>query len=376
MRMVPNSPYDTGSQAEKLLFDRLRHAFDDRYVAYHSPKPTRHPSKRFPDYVICGPEGLYVLEVKGGRIACHEGVWEYQDRYGSTDRFQESPFRQAETALHGLMQDLRAHLPADAVARLVTGYGVVFPDCEWRTHGTEWDPEMLADKRRSRDMESWLRGLFAYCQARSGRQALPDDDALERLQKHLRSQVDTPASEAEATPPDQVEGGRLRVEEITGRLTRLFEKADGSRCDDLILPGFPGLETTKEDWLDAELPDFGLTPRQMLNSDDEGHLFLLDRFVNAIATSRVASHPYAVRDIVRQRIETMFRDGLYLGLIGGPQMTPDDEPRQAFERWMNTVNPMFGDITPRQFFEGVEVEVERLRVISSRLDAIDDGAFS
>ena len=129
MRMVPNSPYDTGSQAEKLIFDRLRRAFDDRYVAYHSLKPTRHPSKRFPeiDFVICGPDGLYVLEVKGGRLACHEGVWEYQDRYGRTYRSQESAFRQAETALHGLMQDLSADFPADALARLVTGYGVVFP---------------------------------------------------------------------------------------------------------------------------------------------------------------------------------------------------------------------------------------------------------
>ena len=84
MRMVPASPYDTGSQAEKRIFERLRTAFDDRYAAFHSLMPTRHPHKRFPeiDFVICGPEGLYVLEVKGGGIACHDGVWRYRDRYG------------------------------------------------------------------------------------------------------------------------------------------------------------------------------------------------------------------------------------------------------------------------------------------------------
>ena len=72
MRMVPRSPYDTNSQAEKRIFEQLRGAFDKRYAAYHSLKPTRHPHKRFPeiDFVTCGPEGLYVLEVKGGDVSC------------------------------------------------------------------------------------------------------------------------------------------------------------------------------------------------------------------------------------------------------------------------------------------------------------------
>ena len=160
MRMVPSSPYDTGSQAEKKIFDRLRRAFDDHYIAYHSLKPTRHPHKRFPeiDFVICCPEGLYVIEVKGGRITCHEGFWQYQDRNGRTTQSQESPFRQAEAALRGLMGDLRANLPDDVLDRLTIGYGVVFPDCEWRSDGAEWDPAMLADARRSRDLESRSQG--------------------------------------------------------------------------------------------------------------------------------------------------------------------------------------------------------------------------
>ena len=49
MRMVPESPFDTGSEAEKRVFDRLRGAFDDRWVACHSLRPTRHPCKRFPE---------------------------------------------------------------------------------------------------------------------------------------------------------------------------------------------------------------------------------------------------------------------------------------------------------------------------------------
>ena len=162
--------------------------------------------------------------------------------------------------------------------------------------------------------------------------------------------------------------------EIIQRLKRLFSRADGPYEE--MPPGYPTEETTLEEWLDVELADSARTPRQMLEFGDQGDLFFLDRFVNAIATSRVASHPHAVRDIARQRIETMFWDGLSLGLIGGPQIMPADERQKEFERWMNAVNPMFGDISPRQFFQNNEIEVERLRVISSRLDAIDDGAFS
>ena len=229
MRMIPSSPYDTGSQAEKLIFDRLRRAFDDRYVAYHSLKPTRHPFKRFPeiDFLICGPEGLYVLEIKGGRIACRNGLWEYQDRNGRTDRSQESPFRQAETALHGLMQDFRDNLPADTLARFITGYGVVFPDCEWRTRGAEWDPAMLADKHRSRDLEGWLRVLFQYWRQRQGGRGQPDDGALKQLQEYLRPEVDTP-SETDATLVDQVEGVRRRVERFTDDQMRMADVAEAN----------------------------------------------------------------------------------------------------------------------------------------------------
>ena len=88
--------------------------------------------KRFPeiDFLICCPDGLYAIEVKGGRVTCHNGVRQYQDRYGRTDESPEGPFRQAEAALRGLMEDIRAHLPDGALEPLTTGFGVVFPDCE------------------------------------------------------------------------------------------------------------------------------------------------------------------------------------------------------------------------------------------------------
>ena len=228
MRMVPASPHDTGSQAEKRIFERLRTAFDGRYAAFHSLRPTRHPHKRFPeiDFVICGPEGLYVLEVKGGSIACHDGVWQYRDRYGRSTPSHEGPFRQAQTALHGLMDDLRANLPADVLDRFTTGYGVVFPDCDWPVDSVEWDPEMLADARRSRDLEAWLRNLFDYWREGDGRQARPDESDLKKLQTYLRPEVDAPAAGNDVRLFDQVEDARWRIARLTDDQMRMADVAE------------------------------------------------------------------------------------------------------------------------------------------------------
>ena len=162
--------------------------------------------------------------------------------------------------------------------------------------------------------------------------------------------------------------------EIMQRLKRLFSKADGPYEE--MPPGYSTEETTLEEWLDVELADFGQTPRQMLNSREEGILFLLDRFVNAIATSRALSHPEVVRDIVRYRIETLFAEGeVPIPLISVQQQAQLDEPLDLLDRWMDLRNPMFGNVTPRRFFDAEGVDPDRLRHISSVLDAIDDGAF-
>ena len=230
MRMVPSSPYETGSQAEKRIFDRLRRAFDDRWVACHSLKPTRHSGKRFPeiDFVICGPEGLCVLEVKGGQIACRDGVWQYQDRYGRRFESQEGPFRQAETALHGLLEDLRAKLPAGVLDQLPVGYGVVFPDCEFRSEGAEWDRAMVADARASRDLEGWLRRLFGYWQKRNQSCARPGEGALRTLQEYLRPDVEVPPSDTDIPLLRQVEDVRGRVERFTGDQMRMADLAEAN----------------------------------------------------------------------------------------------------------------------------------------------------
>lgn len=196
MRMIPDTPYATRSNAEKRVFDRLRAAFNEPgsrdLVCYHSLNLTRHAYKRFGevDFLICGREGLFVLEVKGGGVSCHDGVWAYTNRYGEISESWEGPFRQAESALHGLRGNLRACLPHNVVEQFTIGFGVVFPDCEWRTAGAEWDGRTLADARDFRDFEPWVRRLFRYWRGKAIRPVHADENALNALGRYLRPEFE------------------------------------------------------------------------------------------------------------------------------------------------------------------------------------------
>lgn len=226
MRMVPPVPFETGSQAEKRIFDRLRSALDDSYTAYHSLKPTWHPRKRFPeiDFVVCSAAGIYVLEVKGGRVSFEGGVWRYRDRDGRVTESNEGPFRQAEAALHGLESSIRSELPNEVCESFTMGYGVLFPDCEWREHGVEWDEPMVADARRSRDIDAWLHGLFDYWQRRDTATRRPTRESLRQLVNLLRPDVTTSA------PPlvHQVENAQRRIEQLTEDQMRMADVAEAN----------------------------------------------------------------------------------------------------------------------------------------------------
>ena len=186
--MIPTQPLGTSSNAEMRTFDQLRAAFSgpdqNAWFAMHSLNLPRHEYKRFGeiDFVVCGPDGLFVLEIKGGGVSCQEGIWETTNRFGDTDRLRESPFKQAEGALHGLRQKL----PDSLSNAFVAGYGVVMPDVERLPDSAEWDCAVLADGRDFRQFEKWLKRFIGYWRAKDARKTVPNASQLKALQQHLR----------------------------------------------------------------------------------------------------------------------------------------------------------------------------------------------
>ena len=196
MRMIPATPHGTNSQAEKKIFDLLRYAFPEdkkyEYVAYHSLNLTRHAYKRFGeiDFLVCSPNGIFVLEIKGGGVSCKDGFWQYSNRFGEVHTSPEGPFKQAESALHGLRKKLSTSVPEYLLSQFAIGYGVLMPDCEFRQQGVEWDTELFADARRYKDFDNWLKSLFHYWRYKDGKNRFASVDALRALRDVLRPDVE------------------------------------------------------------------------------------------------------------------------------------------------------------------------------------------
>jgi len=193
--MVPATPYMTNSKAERVVFDRLKRAFsnDDGYTAYHSLNLTRHERKRFGeiDFLVCCPLGIYVLEVKGGRVSCNVGEWTFTDRNERSDTSREGPFKQAESGLHALVTHLMEAIPSDCIKRFSIGFGVLLPNCELKVTSSEWDPEQVCGERESRSAEHWLKRLFDYWRGKDTVDRLATLDDLVLVDQFIRPNFET-----------------------------------------------------------------------------------------------------------------------------------------------------------------------------------------
>lgn len=225
MRMIPSQPLQTHSRAEQRVFDQLRRVFEEPeyldWFALHSLNLPQHEYKRFGeiDFVLCGPEGLFVLEIKGGGVSCHSGIWETINRNGETRRLRESPFRQARSALHSLQKLLSDEL----IKHFVTGYGVIMPDVDALPESVEWDPATFATARDFRRFESWLEKFIDHWRKKDPHKAPADTALLEQLQKRLR-----PDFEALPTLHAAARGVTKSIARLTQDQYRLIDIVDAN----------------------------------------------------------------------------------------------------------------------------------------------------
>lgn len=196
MRMIPASPHKTESLAEKRIFDVLRKAFNDadskNFTAFHSLNLTRHAKKRFGeiDFLIVCPFGIYVLEVKGGRVSCEDGVWYYTNKNDERNVSYEGPFKQAESALHGLLEKGKEKLPLSVIEDFSIGYGIVLPDCRLGVAGAEWDPQIICQDGAHHDIERWLKGLFKYWRSKDFKERYASSESIKILNQFLRPEFE------------------------------------------------------------------------------------------------------------------------------------------------------------------------------------------
>jgi len=189
MTIIPHKPYKTDSSAENRVFDKLCESFisNPMYLAFHSLNLTTHAKKRFgeADFVILCEYGLFVLEVKGGRISSYDGQWYTIDRDEEEHRLKETPFRQAEGALHAINNKIKDSHKFPRLT-LPIGFGVIFPDVEWREQSSEWDLHTICDAKKFRNFEAWLRNFFEYWHSKQGNKKKLTKEDIVALKQYLR----------------------------------------------------------------------------------------------------------------------------------------------------------------------------------------------
>lgn len=125
------------SDAERRLARLLRQLDSDPdAVAFHSVKLRSHAYKQQAeaDFVVLWKGVVILIEVKGGGVSKHEGVWYSVDRRGDWHKLQGSPLEQAQTAMFAL----RAILQEEGFGWYAHEAIVVTPDIEAPPHSHEW----------------------------------------------------------------------------------------------------------------------------------------------------------------------------------------------------------------------------------------------
>lgn len=225
MKLIPSHLTHTTSNAEKKFFKLSSESEGtEEWYCLHSLGVSRHITKREGeiDFLFIGPQGLFVVEVKGGRVHREEGAWKFTDRYGRVTQKRESPFTQARSALYSLKDDIAEKLGPD-IHKLVFGYGVAFPDITFQTESPEWDKSMVFDSHSLKlPFKDYLDGLSNYWMSRQRGGKRLDREEMKRIMTLLRG--DFEAVRPVSLDVNEAEAGLLELtEEQYGALDAMEE---------------------------------------------------------------------------------------------------------------------------------------------------------
>lgn len=142
MILVPDLASITSSatsDAERLVA-RLLAGITDRSdtVAFYSTKLRSHAYKQVAeaDFIVLWDGVVIVIEVKGGGVRKHDGVWYSVDRHRDWHRLSTSPMEQARSAMYAL----RAILKEEGLGWYADDAAVITPDIDAVPHSVEWKP--------------------------------------------------------------------------------------------------------------------------------------------------------------------------------------------------------------------------------------------
>lgn len=211
-RMIPPRLSDeVKSPAEKKIFEFLKNdpAAKD-FVVLHSLGLSRHVKRQYGeiDFVVMAPgEGVFCLEIKGGRIKRESGVWTFTNRYGETTTKTVSPFAQAREGMFSLLEAIRGRFGSHhRLYNLVFRYGVMFPDIEFTDIDPEFERWEIYDLRdRKFPVSEYIKRLSRGAHKQVANTQWYNPTASRPTEKDISDLIDFLRGDFEKIPPPSVE---------------------------------------------------------------------------------------------------------------------------------------------------------------------------
>ncbi|MEQ8191866.1 MAG: NERD domain-containing protein [Candidatus Eremiobacterota bacterium] len=130
------------------LFSRMPGTED--WFVMHSLNLSEHTKRLYGeiDFLVFAPGfGIFILEVKSGRVKREQGIWYYTNRYGKTSTSHIGPFDQAREAMFSLKTNIKAKFGTKSnLHRLLFGFGVIFPHITFSIDGIDYEPWQVYDR--------------------------------------------------------------------------------------------------------------------------------------------------------------------------------------------------------------------------------------
>lgn len=130
-KMIPPHCDDKAPNSERRVFDLLKNdpATSD-WIVLHSLNLSRTGQRPYGevDFVVIVPAGgVFCIEVKGGRVACKDGIWTTTNAVGRIATLKRSPFKQADDAMRAVRTSLEKRLASSVdFNKVAFGCAVIF----------------------------------------------------------------------------------------------------------------------------------------------------------------------------------------------------------------------------------------------------------
>lgn len=198
-KMIPNNYNNKNkSNAEEEIFNYFKEApKTNDWVVFHSFGISDHIKRVYGeiDFLVLAPNlGIFILEVKGGRVRREEGVWIFTDRYDNEYKRDYGPFDQAKDCMYSIIDNFKKLNKYNLVENFLFGYGAMFPDIEYDVDDFDYNQEQVFDFRDKGNVVNYIKRLSDYfynkIQRSNSHIRLPSKRDIDALAKELRKDFD------------------------------------------------------------------------------------------------------------------------------------------------------------------------------------------